>query len=256
MPEYEPLYYEYASRGENWTSFPRREVVKFVKNRYPHRVSILDVGCGTAEILSHVSQAAYYRGVERSEYAIREAEKRWFADPRDIKFLKAEMPLLPFRDKEFDIVFFLFSLEHVHDPKGFLRESLRLLKTGGFLIILAPNLEFPLAWPAALRHSSRASRVCFYFIRLWDYAVRFFGVYSFRIVRKNFTDATGKYERKDDDLRVLVSSWETIRFLEKNGAILEEFWEESNHSALRRALRYAPTLRWYGMPLAAAFRKV
>lgn len=152
--------------------------------------------------------------------------------------------------------FYFFSLEHLVNPLGVLRECRRVLRGGGSLIIAAPNLEFPLAWPNALRHKSILYRMWFVVIRLWDYLLRVFGKYSFRTLRENFTSRTGRYEKKDDDLWHVVSSWEVIKYLEKNGFRLEYFWEERPLAGWRRAIRYFPTMRWYGVPLAAAFSKL
>jgi len=88
-----------------------------------------------------------------------------------------------------------------------------------------------------------------------DYVLRLVGFSAFRVVKENFTDRTGRYERKDDDLRVLISSWEVMRFLKAQGLSLAEFWKERDVHGLRRFAQKLPALQWYGGTLAAAFRK-
>ena len=255
MANYEPHYYEYAGVGTGWDAFPRRNVIDYIREKGEYPLKILDVGCGTAEILSRLGQNISYTGIERSSYAVREARAKWKEDSRSIAFVARECPPLEFEDASFDGALLLFSLEHVRDPKGLLRECARVLKRGGFLIVLAPNLEFPLAWPTALRHKSFLYRAWFHIVRMRDYVLRLVGFSAFRVVKENFTDRTGRYERKDDDLRVLISSWEVMRFLKAQGLSLAEFWKERDVHGLRRFAQKLPALQWYGGTLAAAFRK-
>ncbi len=255
MPTYEPFYYGYAGVKEGWSSFPRNRVIEFIKNHSGEITSILDIGCGTAEILSYIPEKILYTGIERSQYAVEEAEKRWKNRLGKTNFIVNDSPPYSFPETSFDCVLLLFSLEHVWDPRGVLQECRRLLKKDGFLMILAPNLEFPFAWPSALRHMPFWYRSWFHILRIWDYTLRLFGIYSFRIVKKNFTDATGTYEKKDDDLRVFVSSWEVIHFLGAHGYRMQEFWEERELHGIKRFIRLFPGFRWYGIPLAAVFTK-
>jgi SAM-dependent methyltransferase len=46
---------------------------------------------------------------------------------------------LPFQKESVDIVNCTDIIEHVHDPKRFLQENLRIMKPGGFLLIITPN---------------------------------------------------------------------------------------------------------------------
>lgn len=149
----------------------------------------------------------------------------------------------------------IFSLEYLKYPKEILVECGRVLKKEGSVIILAPNLEFPFAWPNALRHKNLLYRILFTILRVLDYLKRVLGIYSFRVLAENITSEKGIYERKDDDLWHMVSSWEVIKFLEGNGLALQEFWREKEVVGWRRWATYFPTLRWYGMTLAAVFRK-
>lgn len=50
---------------------------------------------------------------------------------------------IPFKNNTFDIVFSINVLEHVQNPTKVIRESVRVLKPGGFLFIHAPNYLYP-----------------------------------------------------------------------------------------------------------------
>lgn len=255
MESYEPQYYKIASEEGGWENFPRNRVVEYVLKNSTSSTSILEIGCGTAEILKFLPPVVHYVGVERSNYAILEAKNKWSKINPKAEFVAADSEFLPLKEAQFDIVLLLFVLEHVTNPRAVLSECRRVLRKDGQLIILAPNLEFPLARPTALRHKSFLFRVYFICLRFIDYTKRIFGFYSFRVLGDNFTSFTGRYELKDDDLWHMVSSWEVIRFLQRNGLFLRMFWEEKNIPKIKRFIRFFPTLRWYGTTLAAIFVK-
>lgn len=60
---------------------------------------------------------------------------------------------LPFEDNNFDLVYSTNVLEHVQDPKKVIEESIRILKTGGFLQFVIPNYfsfwegHYGIFWP-------------------------------------------------------------------------------------------------------------
>jgi SAM-dependent methyltransferase len=256
MDSYEPHYYEFADGKEQWSSFPRRKVAQYLHAHSGDDTKILDIGCGTSEILRFLPSGISYVGVERSRFATEEAQRRWNTTRPNACFLIDDKSLFSsFPEAHFDVILMLFSLEHVVDPKRYLFECARMLKSGGDLIILTPNLEFPCAWPNALRHRSMFYRAWFTILRVFDYVKRVFGIYTFRTIKENFSEHTGRYEKKDDDLRHVVSSWEVIRFLEKKGVRLVHFWEDQPLRGWRKIMRFLPTLRWYGAPLVVVFRK-
>lgn len=255
MQSYEPLYYEFAKEQGSWSSFPRMQVLQFLRSILKDYSKVLEVGCGTAEILQFLPQDIVYTGIEHSAYACSKAQEKW----RDIRprsqFFSDSSSIIEIPEAQYDIVLLIFTLEHVEDPQKLLAECGRVLRKGGSMVILAPNLEFPLNWPSALRHKPALFRIWFTLMHCIDYLKRILGISTFRILRENFTEATGKYEKKDDDLRYLVSSWEVVKFLEGNNLSLIEFWEASGLSTLKKFMRHFPTLRWYGIILAAAFKK-
>jgi SAM-dependent methyltransferase len=57
-----------------------------------------------------------------------------------LRLLKASATSLPFKDQSFDIVAAYQVLEHISEPKQALAEMLRVLKPGGMLCVVGPNL--------------------------------------------------------------------------------------------------------------------
>ncbi len=252
---YEPFYYKLTREEERWDTFPGREVISFICKKLEKGGQMLDLGCGTAGILEYLPGNIYYTGIDSSAYAIKEAKEKFRTRSRT-NFLQQKKATLPFADRTFDMVLLFFSLEHILNPVETLIECRRVLKGGGYLVLAAPNLEFPLAWPNALRHKPLIYRLWFTALRSKDYCWRIFGRFAFRILAENYTSATGRYERKDDDLWHLVSAFEVIKFLENQGYRLDKFWQEKPLTGWRKMLRLFPTLRWYGVPLAAALKKL
>lgn len=97
--------------------------------------SLLDVGCGTGIALEMIKEkgARKAHGVEISNESIKVCKKK------KLNCKLYDGHIIPFEDKKFDVVGSKNTLEHTDDPIGFLNESLRVLKKGGYLIITCPN---------------------------------------------------------------------------------------------------------------------
>ncbi len=108
---------------------------------------ILDIGCHGGLFTSFLVKSAKARkvyGIDVSKEAIKLAKKR-------IKkgiFRVANAHNLPFKDEFFDSVFCLEVLEHVEDPKKVLREMRRVMRKGGYGLVLVPtdSLLFKIIW--------------------------------------------------------------------------------------------------------------
>lgn len=170
---------------------------------------------------------------------------------------------LPFGSDKFDFVFGVYSLEHFKKPKEMLGEAVRVLKPEGYLILLAPNLEFPLSCINAIRHRSFLYKTWLKAMRVLDYFMRILGRSRFRTLEENFTSATGKYERLDDDLTYIVSSYEVINYLKRKKRMKEIFSakmvkEEAGHGIkgfARKMIALLPAMKYYGNVLFAIMQK-
>ncbi len=98
---------------------------------------ILEIGCGSANILlnNKIEHSAYW-GIDFSEDLIKMNSEKYSS----AHFSTIQDPYkFDFPDQSFDLVFSHYVLEHCVFPAKFLMESLRLLKSGGTLIILCPS---------------------------------------------------------------------------------------------------------------------
>jgi SAM-dependent methyltransferase len=94
---------------------------------------VLDVGCGTGTMLSHLERYGEVSGVEADEQAVE------FCRGRGITAVQqADPPPLPFEDGRFDLVTALDVLEHVEEDERLLAEMRRVLRPGGVALVTVP----------------------------------------------------------------------------------------------------------------------
>jgi SAM-dependent methyltransferase len=102
------------------------------------RLSVLDIGCGTGENSAVIAAKGHaVCGIDISSTAIAAYGRRGF----DGRVMDAERRL-DFADDMFDLVFCSEVIEHLATPEVLLRESLRVLRPGGRLVVSTPNSAF------------------------------------------------------------------------------------------------------------------
>lgn len=113
---------------------------------------ILDIGCadGTfTKVILEKSLARKIIAIDALASSIAYATRR-FARSKKLSFRVADAHNLPFKDKEFDAIFCLETMEHVEDPKKVISEIHRVLKDGGHAIVLVPSENWLfrfIVWP-------------------------------------------------------------------------------------------------------------
>ena len=124
-----------------------RRFAEVLKVAIPVEGPVLDIGCHsgtfTKQILSKIGTKEIY-GIDISPAAIKRAkEKIPFGH-----FIVADAEELPFENDFFNGVFCLEVLEHVDDPGAALKEINRVLKKGGYVVMLVPtdNRLFKIVW--------------------------------------------------------------------------------------------------------------
>ncbi len=95
---------------------------------------LLEVGCGSGETLMHMLKLGWQaEGVDFDPAAVDCARSKGL----NVSLGSLEQQEYP--DNHFDAVVMSHLIEHVHDPLLLVKESRRVLKPGGNLVILTPN---------------------------------------------------------------------------------------------------------------------
>lgn len=112
-------------------------VLRLIYNK--NRSLILDASCGTGDTtIGLKKRGARVIGVNISKEEIMLAGKK--AEKEEIKtdFVVADLVNAPFRNKAFDQIISLDTLEHIQDDDAVLQEFARMLKSSGNLILSVP----------------------------------------------------------------------------------------------------------------------
>ncbi len=134
---------------EKYTKTEVIELRKFAKTRieylesYLKRINpkkILELGCGEGSLgyeVKKVIPAVDFYGLDLSKEAVR------LANEKGIIAKKADLNEgIPFENNKFDLVFSNQVIEHINNTDLLLEESFRVLKKGGYFIVITPNLSF------------------------------------------------------------------------------------------------------------------
>jgi ubiquinone/menaquinone biosynthesis C-methylase UbiE len=142
---------------------------KFCRRVYPaildalektKAVSLLDVGCGTGNILAQIQGEKALFGIDLSPQMI-EAAKQNLGQKATVVVGDAEK--LPWNNSMFDTVCCTFSFHHYPNPLNVLKEMQRVLKPGGFLVLADPWMLSPARQILhfTFRYSSQGDCACY-----------------------------------------------------------------------------------------------
>ena len=137
---------EYYSGKNDYSYHDEREIKKFSKYIWDKRISIinsfikggnfLDVGCSFGGLLE--SSKKYFKpyGIEISNYAC-----NYLKNDPDITIHNGTFKNHSFKDNFFSVITMIELIEHLEDPASSIKESFRLLKDDGLLVIQTANME-------------------------------------------------------------------------------------------------------------------
>jgi 2-polyprenyl-3-methyl-5-hydroxy-6-metoxy-1,4-benzoquinol methylase len=97
---------------------------------------LLDVGCGSGELLERMQNLGWHaEGLDTDAVAIQMARER------GLQVRSGELEQHSYSEANFDAVTLNHVIEHVHDPRTLLMECSRLLKPGGRVVVVTPNVD-------------------------------------------------------------------------------------------------------------------
>ena len=100
---------------------------------------ILEVGCGSGWMSYLLSKMGFHvTGIDlnKKDFTV--------PDNQDVKLVEGNVYSMPFNDKAFDSVVCFSVIEHIEQPDKAFLEFDRVLKPGGNIIIVSPNMISPL----------------------------------------------------------------------------------------------------------------
>lgn len=140
----ESEYYQrmYDLEETHWWFIGKRKIIFSILDKFYREkrdLKILDVGCGTGIMLTHLKKYGDVTGVDDSAIALSLCKKRGHS-----QLFEAPVTQLPFGEETFDIVtcFDILSHQRVKDDLQALRELYRVLKKGGRIITSDPAYNF------------------------------------------------------------------------------------------------------------------
>jgi 2-polyprenyl-3-methyl-5-hydroxy-6-metoxy-1,4-benzoquinol methylase len=108
-------------------------VARAITERYSSGGVLVDVGCGSGNLRSFVrAHFERYIGVDVLRYD---------GFPTDAEFvpLNLDTDQVDLADGSADVVCAVETIEHLENPRAFMRELVRLTKPGGWIIVTTPN---------------------------------------------------------------------------------------------------------------------
>ena len=115
--------------------------------RWCESAEVLDAGCGVGYGSAHLADTARrVVGLDHSGEALDYA-RREYARP-NVEFVDGDLLALPFGASSFDVVCGFEAIEHVDDQPAFLRETARVLRPEGLLVVSTPRVERTVHEPA------------------------------------------------------------------------------------------------------------
>lgn len=98
---------------------------------------LLDVGCGGGEFMSRMQRKGWeVEGIDVDAKAAQAAMRNYGFNVR-----MGRLEEMNYQESSFDAINLRHVIEHVHDPEVLLSECLRVLKPGGLLVSMTPNVN-------------------------------------------------------------------------------------------------------------------
>lgn len=126
------------SRSEYFSPVTRMRYETWLSHfeKFKQTKNLLEVGAGNGFFLEIAKENNWnINGTEVSNQCIEECSKK------GIELNKGELENIQYPDNHFDIIVAVELIEHLIDPKSFLKECYRILRPGGLMYITTPNFN-------------------------------------------------------------------------------------------------------------------
>ena len=116
----------------------KKEAVRRLCRTLGQSPSILDIGCGTGDMLKLIYEArpdAKLTGLDFSPNMLKEAKKNCHDIP-ELSLIRGNAMSLPLKDSSFDGISISFALRNTADYEAVIKEAFRVLKPGGRFVCI------------------------------------------------------------------------------------------------------------------------
>jgi len=111
------------------SAFRYRDAIRYIPNGKG-----LDIGCGNGKFIRDMNTLGWqFEGVEFNPIAVNICRKA------GLNVFQGDLHNAAFKDNSFDLVSARQVIEHIPDPVNFINEIVRILKSGGRLLLKTPN---------------------------------------------------------------------------------------------------------------------
>ena len=108
-------------------------MARTIRERHPGGGTLLDVGCGTGGLWWYIRELFNaYVGADVIRY-------EGFPEGADFRSVNLDTGRVDLPDGTADVVACVETIEHVENPRAFVRELARLARPGGLVVITTPN---------------------------------------------------------------------------------------------------------------------
>ena len=123
------------NKGRQQTNYPLKfGEYLFDRFGFEKGQKFLEIGCGNGDFLRVFKEIGLdCKGVDISEYSVNTLKEL------DVKKCDISKDKLPYDDETFDIVYHKSLIEHLVNPSNLMSESIRVLRSGGKIVILTPD---------------------------------------------------------------------------------------------------------------------
>jgi SAM-dependent methyltransferase len=136
MREVEDTHWWFVGRRRIITDFVE-QICQELRREGQSEPRVLDIGCGTGANLEMLSRFGRAEGVDISSEAVDYCRARGLDNVR-----QGAVETLPYEDESLDLVTGLDVVEHLDDDVAGLRETRRVLRPGGRLLMFVPAFMF------------------------------------------------------------------------------------------------------------------
>jgi 2-polyprenyl-3-methyl-5-hydroxy-6-metoxy-1,4-benzoquinol methylase len=123
-----------SSEGQSNSPVLYELVKETILGRKANPHTLIDVGCGRGNLFDYLeSEVDRYIGIDVVRHASPPRKKMEF------HAIDMDLGRTSLADNTADVVCSIETIEHVENPRAFLREMVRLAKPGGLIIVTTPN---------------------------------------------------------------------------------------------------------------------